>query len=225
MKHAYIFTTAGAFFVSFAALVLVIVFLQDISSEATEPSFLWQQWFVSFFIFAVAGIHTFRSLNSRIRPLLPFMHLLAIAWAFDQMRSLGDVVISCANNGLMKFKNDIEVRHHCKYFDIGFSGYIVAFLAQWVYLVAIVLFSKSHLNTRQSAGDVEAASANEGNKWDDTGSSNMQRPNKASIGFRRQPVRGSSPMQGGEVGGGDRRASSHVYDEVHAPQGTSSGGL
>eukprot|EP01135_Chromosphaera_perkinsii_P010994 Nk52_evm28s2309 gene=Nk52_evmTU28s2309 len=223
-QHAYIFTSAGAFFAVVVALILVVIYLADISSSYTNTDFLWQQWFVSGFVFINAGLHTFLPLSSRIRPMLPFLHTLSISWSFDNVKKISNVVIDCSGNIHSIFKGHMQeaINDHCVYFDIGMSGFLISMLAHFVYLASCIIFKAGSSGApKQQQQQCEQNSNHEGSlasssaysgKNHGTGHGGHQ--SISSTGFKREVVQHGLPPRS-PAGGGSKHASASSYSNMH----------
>eukprot|EP00126_Sphaerothecum_destruens_P006104 Sdes_comp19217_c0_seq1m10107 len=153
-----IFASFLGFMLSLVSFICVIIFIVDITGKSFVRDFLWQQWFVAFFIFSVASGHTFLPLTSQTRAILPYLHTLAIAFSFNQVCDLSTLVIDCsAAVAIFKHKPD-QLSQHCNYFDTGFAGFVIAMASHVVYLFSCIIFrtlSEPQKDTPEG-GNVEA---------------------------------------------------------------------
>ena len=150
-SHQFVISKFILFIFSMAALGLVLVYLLEFYSLSLTD-LVWKDWFCSFFLFFVAGCSCFTKLTSRWQRVLPFLHAIALGFTYEEITSMSNMVLVCADRRYRHLVQKSIGHHLWKYFDeadckalyVGISGYALAFVVHIGFLITCLIFKEGY---------------------------------------------------------------------------------
>eukprot|EP01135_Chromosphaera_perkinsii_P006560 Nk52_evm2s545 gene=Nk52_evmTU2s545 len=155
-SHNFVFAKGILFILSCCAFALVMVYLVEMyDSELTD--LVWADWFCSFFLFTVAAISVFTKLDSKWQRVIPFLHIIALGFCYDEVKGVSTYTLICADaryRRMVKKSIGPELfqpysQINCKAVYVGLAGFALAFLIHLAFLLTCLLYREHYSGSSQ----------------------------------------------------------------------------